>query len=248
MALITIIDKGVGDKLTSAEINQILDALKDGTKEVNCSGMQVAGVLLSATIAELNCLHSAGVSNAEFAILDGLLVSTTQINILGDDGAKGNALIGRSAGGAIGNIQTIDGNPNITSPLAFLNMPFWVKKEINHDDTSPVTILSIGDGYIVHRAIVKVTEAWDDSSKAFKVGHGSDDDAFITDLGAALATPKYYGFDNTYWGVRLDNSVDKHSKLWIADGAYDLKATFVGTGNGGSQGICDVYILMSKLD
>lgn len=221
MALITIVDKSTLDTLTALEFNQILDALKDGTLEINTAGFRIAGAVLTP--------------------------SAVQFNMLATNGAKGNALLGRDASGVLSNITSINGDPNITSPLAFLNMPFWVKKVVNHDDTSPVTILSIADGYVVYRVITKVTEAWDDGSKAFKIGHGSDDDAFITDLGAALGTPKYYGFDNTYWGARLYNSVDKHSKIWIADGSYDLKATFVGTGNGGSAGQCEVYILLSRL-
>lgn len=217
MALITIATKSTLDTLTAAEFNQLLAALKDGTLEINPAGLYIGGTEIAG------------------------------ISFLADDPTKGGNLIGRDENGVITNMSSLNGDPNTTNPTSLLNIPFWVKKEIVYDDTSPVTIMSIGEGYVVHHVLVNVSDAWDDGSKAFVVGHGSDDNAFITDLGAALATPKFYGFDNTYWGVRLYNSTDKHQKLWVADGSYDLQAAFTGTGNGGSQGRCYVYIMLSRL-
>jgi len=221
MALITIATKSTLDALTAEEFNQLLNALKNGTLEINPAGIYIAGTQITAP--------------------------ATRINLLADDGAKGNALLGRNGSGVIMNIQEINADPNISGPIAFQNMPFWVKKEIKYDDSSPVTILSIAEDYVVHHAIVKVEEAWDDGSKAFEVGYAADHDAFITDLGAGLATPKFYGIDNTFWGARIYNSTDKHQKLWVADGSYTLQATFVGAGNGGTQGLCTVYMMISRL-
>ena len=222
MALITIADKITLDSLTASEFNQLLDALKSGILEINTAGFQIAGVTLTPT--------------------------AVQFNILADDGSKGNAILGRSAGGAVGNIQTIDGDPNNAAPLTFLNMPFWVKKTIAYDDTSPVTIFAVDDGYVAHAVLVNVTETWDDGSKAFEVGYTADADAFITDLGAALETGKYYGIEDDYWGARLYDATDKHQKLYVFSAATNIIATFVGTGNSGSQGECDVWVQISRLN
>lgn len=43
MALITIPDKSTSDTLTAAEFNQILDAIKDGTLDINTAELQIAG-------------------------------------------------------------------------------------------------------------------------------------------------------------------------------------------------------------
>jgi len=47
MALITIPDKNSGDELTATEFNELLDALKDGTLEINTSEVKVAGSALA---------------------------------------------------------------------------------------------------------------------------------------------------------------------------------------------------------
>jgi hypothetical protein len=49
MAFITIPDKSTGDALTATEFNQILDALKDGTLDINASGLYISGNPLSDT-------------------------------------------------------------------------------------------------------------------------------------------------------------------------------------------------------
>ncbi|MBN2017019.1 MAG: hypothetical protein JW794_02625 [Candidatus Cloacimonetes bacterium] len=224
MALITIVDKNTGDTLTAAEWNQILDALKDGTLEINTAGIQLAGTSLTPTAA--------------------------QINKLATNASKGGNLLGRDGSGVIDDIDELNGDPNIDDPLGLLNIPFWVKKTINHDDTSPVTITAIEKGWCVHRVIVEVTETWDDGSKALIVGHdigAGDDNAFITDIGAGLGTAKYYGITHTYWGSSLYDGTDKHSKLFIADDSGNFIVTFTGTGNGGSQGRCVVYLMLSRL-
>ena len=245
---------------TSAEINK-LDGFTGTYEDLNyAKDVRATGVTSSeldkvdgytGDATELNyakSLYDTGVTDTEFDKLDGLTPTTTQINILADDGSKGNALLGRSSGGAVGNIQSIDGDPNDANPLTFINMPFWVKASISYDDTSPVTIFAVADGYVVHSVVVKVGVAWNDGSKAFEVGYTADSDGFITNLGAGLAAPKYYGVDDTYWGVRIYNVGNTHRKIHVFDGASNIIATFVGTGNGGSQGSCDVWVQVSRLD
>jgi len=47
MVLITIPDKSTGGSLTAAEFNQILDAIKDGTYEINTAGVRIGGNVLT---------------------------------------------------------------------------------------------------------------------------------------------------------------------------------------------------------
>lgn len=217
MALITIPTKSTGNQMGASELNQILNALKDGTLEINTAGIQIAGDTLSA-------------------------------EILKTEAARGGQLLIRNSSGVIEDADSLNGDPNIADPLTFNNIPTIVKKTINHDDGGTVKIISLAAGYVVEKVFIEIEEIWNDGSKAFSVGYSADHDAFVTDLGTKLAVAQWVGADpGKTNGVDLWDSTDKYSKNYIATGATDINAYFVGEGSGGTQGICTVYMQIVKL-
>jgi len=122
---------------------------------------------------------------------------------------------------------------------------YVTKHTVNHDDTSPLTLYTAGDGDGIIGCAIKVTETWDDGSKAFTVGDAADPDGFAEDLAASLEATGYYNIEHDEMGAYLWHVIGSHRRTHIYAAAGTIAATFVGTGGdpNGSQGQCIVYLL-----
>lgn len=125
---------------------------------------------------------------------------------------------------------------------------FYVTKyTVNHDDTSPLTLEAVKDGTGITGIVVEVTETWDDTNKAFYIGDSADPDGFLEDMGVTLETVGYWGWEHDERGTYLWHVAGSHRRTKFYTGAENIIATFVGAGNGGSQGQCVVYIIHKDL-
>jgi len=124
---------------------------------------------------------------------------------------------------------------------------YITKHTVNHDDTSPLTLIAAKDGDTIVEVTVEVTETWDDTAKALEIGDSTDPNGFAEDLGASLGTLGYYNLDHDTWGAYLWHNAGSHRLTKVYTGADNILATFVGTGNGGSQGQCVVFITHRQL-
>ena len=120
---------------------------------------------------------------------------------------------------------------------------YTTKHTVNHGDTSPLTLFTVGDGDGIIGCIIKVTETWNDGSRAFSVGDTTDPDGFAEDLDASLGTLGYYNIEHDELGAYLWHVVGSHRRTKVYTGAETIKATFVGVGDSGSQGQCMIYLL-----
>lgn len=116
-----------------------------------------------------------------------------------------------------------------------------IAKVINHDDTSPVAIATVADGYVVTDAWCEVTETFDGDT-IVTIGDGNDTDGFLTDAGITQGTAAYYGQIHSARGAYLF-STDELDKIYT--GADTVDATI--TTSTGTQGAMTVYIQISRL-
>ena len=105
MAFITISDKNTGDSLTASEFNQILDAIKDGTKGVKCAEM------------ECTSLASTGAISGTSLQIDNVKINSTAITNITSDGSDNSQVYlsgGGDIGGGRGGMVTVYGNEHAT--------------------------------------------------------------------------------------------------------------------------------------
>lgn len=69
-------------QVTQANMNEIKDALVDGTLEINPAGLRIGGTIITSSAAELNILDGVTATAAELNILDGVTATATELNVL----------------------------------------------------------------------------------------------------------------------------------------------------------------------
>lgn len=143
--------------------------------------------------------------------------------------------------------MTFPGDINLTSGGEIKYGDFSVCFTVNYSDSSPKELYTVADGYIIDAVHIEVTTTWNDGAKAFEVGDDTDPNGFIEDLGADLGATGYYGFDHDEWGEYLWHVAGSHDICKIYSGADTIDATFTGTGDGGSQGVCIVCIHVRRM-
>jgi len=138
-------------------------------------------------------------------------------------------------------------NINLTAGSEIFHGDFVVCVMVNFSDTSPKELYTVADGYMILAVHIEVTTTWNDGAKAFEVGDDTDPDGFIEDMGADLGTLGYYGVDHDEWGAYLWHVAGSHSITKFYNTGDTIDATFVGSGTGGSQGVCMVCIHVSRM-
>ena len=123
---------------------------------------------------------------------------------------------------------------------------FVTVHKVLYTDTSPLTLYSAIAGDVIRSIHVRVVTTWNDGSKSFIVGDDDNDDGFMEDADIDLESTGLNGVESRYrgvymWAVAGSSPIDK---FYLA--SKTINATFVGQGNGGSQGECWVYFLYCR--
>jgi len=117
----------------------------------------------------------------------------------------------------------------------------WVKKTVNYNDTSPVTVVSLPAKSIVTDIIVEVRTAWNGATPGtIDIGDASDADGFMTNAQIDPTVTGWKGQNPEDRGAYLYDSVDNHVLRHVYSSATDVIATLVV--NDSTQGVADIYL------
>lgn len=119
-----------------------------------------------------------------------------------------------------------------------------VKKTVNYDDTSPVTVATLPAGSLILACVVNVSTLFEGTSPTLDIGDAGNDDGFFPaeDLVCTSAGWKHENVmtEGTYL---YDTTHKKYFKLYASETA--VLATIGGTNL--TAGVADVYILYMEL-
>jgi len=162
-----------------------------------------------------------------------------------DAGTTGD--VGATGALTIAGLATFNGGMSLQNTDTFQHGVYVVSHVVNYDDSSPVALCTVADGYVVVDVYAEVTTAWD-QNETVTVGDGSDPDGFATD--AELDT------ENTGW--KNTNITDRGAYLqWVDDSdatplrkiytASDTIDAFLTDDEDPEAGQMTVYIVIQRL-
>jgi len=117
-----------------------------------------------------------------------------------------------------------------------------VKKIISYGNSSPQTIVTAPAHSVVSMAACYVDTTFNGSVPSFILGDASDDNGFITDIGAQLGTTGYKNTDHDEWGNYLWHNAGSHPRWKF----YEVETPVVATFNfdSSTQGQLTVFVCM----
>jgi len=169
--------------------------------------------------------------------------STRSIRSNGNCVIKGNILESCAAiEDATG--DTIEGN----DPDVGIGETRTFRKTVNYNDTSPVAVCSVEDGYAVTDVWVEVVTTFDDTGpQALDIGDGVDPDGFLANANINLGAAGYYGVELDERGDYLWDAANAHARTKVYTGSDTVDCT-IGAGNGdGTQGQAIVYVKVTRI-
>jgi len=122
------------------------------------------------------------------------------------------------------------------------------RKTVNYDNTSPVAVCSVRDGFAVTDVWVEIVTAFDDTGlQTLDIGDGDNNSGFMANANIDSGVSGYYGINEDERGVYLWNDADGHriTKLYTDSGTINC---FIGTGNSdGTRGQAIVYLKITRI-
>jgi len=119
------------------------------------------------------------------------------------------------------------------------------RKTVNYNDTSPVAICSVEDGYAVTDVWVEVVTTFNDAGAALNIGDGGDPDGFLPAANIDLTTAGYYGIEADSRGAYLWDAVNAHARTRVYTGSDTVDCTITKTN--GTQGVAIVYVKLTRI-
>jgi len=221
--------------------NTVRDCGADGISSV-CGDISIIGNTV------LDCSGSQGIhSTGQGAIIGNKVVrSNTPIN----NGADNSTITGNHIDGDIintGKNVLIQNNPGYLG----VGETRTFSKTVNYDDSSPVTVCNVEDGYAVTDVWVEVTTTWDGgANQNLQIGDGGDVDGFLCAQGGTnnaidLTTTGYYGIEHDLREAYLWDDANAHARTKVYTGSDTIDASI--TPDGATQGQAIVYVKVTRI-
>ena len=124
------------------------------------------------------------------------------------------------------------------------------RKTVNYDDTSPVAICAVKDGYAVTDVWVEVTTTFDDVGAKLKIGDGGNILGFLCSADGTnnvidLTSAGYYGVNDDQREAYLWDNINSHRIQKVYTASDTIDATITKTD--GSQGQAIVYVKITRI-
>lgn len=137
-----------------------------------------------------------------------------------------------------------DSTVQATAAIASSRAYKVAKLTVNHDDSTPVTIVTLPASSVVIECLANVTTTFDGTTPTVSVGDASDTDGFMiaSQVGVGVGGWKATGF-----GITRDYLYNSTHK-WLGHLCTSQTAVIATIGvSGASQGVVDIYIIYIDL-